>query len=60
MHILVDKYGFSDETCRFSAMVFTQTGDATRFVALFLRNLKLKAISISGKMTQVASQLNGL
>lgn len=41
------------EKCGFSSMVFTRTCYATRFVALFLRNLGFKAIPISGEMAQV-------
>jgi len=40
------------EKCGFSSMVFTRTCYATRFVALFLRNLGFKAIPISGEMAQ--------
>lgn len=46
VYILGEKRGFS-------TMVFTRTCGATRLIALFLRNLGLRAISISGKMTQV-------
>jgi len=42
-----------EKKCGFSSMVFTRTGNATRFIALMLRNLGLGAISISGKMAQV-------
>lgn len=42
-----------EKKCGISSMVFTRTGNATRFIALMLRNLGLRAISISGKMTQV-------
>ena len=34
-------------------MVFTRTCDATRLLALLLRNLGLRAIPISGHMSQV-------
>lgn len=36
-----------------TSMVFTRTCDATRLLALMLRNLGLRAIPISGQMTQV-------
>ncbi|KAK3218019.1 hypothetical protein Dsin_011989 [Dipteronia sinensis] len=36
----------------FSTMVFTRTCDATRLLALLLRNLGQRAIPISGQMTQ--------
>ncbi|KAK3183434.1 hypothetical protein Dsin_030720 [Dipteronia sinensis] len=36
----------------FSTMVFTRTCDATRFLALLLRNLGQRAIPISGQMNQ--------
>jgi hypothetical protein len=42
-----------EKKCGISSMVFTRTGNATRFIALMLRNLGLGAISISGKMAQV-------
>ncbi|KAG2693219.1 hypothetical protein I3760_08G086900 [Carya illinoinensis] len=45
VYVLSEKRGFS-------TMVFTHTCGATRLIALFLRNLGLRAISISGKMTQ--------
>lgn len=38
-----------------TSMVFTRTCDATRLLALMLRNLGLRAIPISGQMTQVYS-----
>ncbi|KAE8009308.1 hypothetical protein FH972_005754 [Carpinus fangiana] len=41
-----------EKKCGISSMVFTRTGNATRFIALMLRNLGLGAISISGKMAQ--------
>lgn len=40
------------ETSSSTSMVFTRTCDATRLLALMLRNLGLNAISISGQMTQ--------
>ncbi|KAM6581029.1 DEAD-box ATP-dependent RNA helicase 10 [Cannabis sativa] len=42
-----------------TSMVFTRTCDATRFLALVLSNLGLKAIPISGHMTQ-AKRLGSL
>ncbi|KAL5073427.1 hypothetical protein RYX36_012411 [Vicia faba] len=39
-------------------MVFTQTCDATRFLALILRNLSLKVIPINGHMSQVNTKKN--
>lgn len=36
-----------------TSMVFTRTCDATRLLSLILRNLGLRAIPISGQMTQV-------
>lgn len=36
-----------------TSMVFTRTCDATRLLALILRNLNIRAIPISGQMTQV-------
>ncbi|XP_042986189.1 DEAD-box ATP-dependent RNA helicase 10-like isoform X2 [Carya illinoinensis] len=45
VYFLIEKSGFS-------SMVFVRTCDSTSFVALFLRNLGLRAIPINGKMTQ--------
>ncbi|XP_022973042.1 DEAD-box ATP-dependent RNA helicase 10-like [Cucurbita maxima] len=42
-----------------TSMVFTRTCDATRLLALILRNLGLRAIPISGQMTQ-AKRLGAL
>ncbi|XP_059280138.1 DEAD-box ATP-dependent RNA helicase 10-like [Lycium ferocissimum] len=42
-----------------TSMVFTRTCDATRLLALMLRNLGLRAIPISGQMTQ-AKRLGAL
>ncbi|XP_060198484.1 DEAD-box ATP-dependent RNA helicase 10-like [Lycium barbarum] len=42
-----------------TSMVFTRTCDATRLLALLLRNLGLRAIPISGQMTQ-AKRLGAL
>lgn len=36
-------------------MVFVRTCESTRLLALMLRNLRFKAISISGQMSQVYS-----
>ena len=38
-----------------TAMVFTRTCDATRRLALILRNLGFAAIPISGQMSQVGA-----
>ncbi|XP_020591812.1 DEAD-box ATP-dependent RNA helicase 10-like [Phalaenopsis equestris] len=40
------------EMSRSTSMVFTRTCDSTRLLALLLRNLGLKAIPISGQMSQ--------
>ncbi|XP_009603499.1 DEAD-box ATP-dependent RNA helicase 10-like isoform X3 [Nicotiana tomentosiformis] len=45
VYILAEKSGST-------SMVFTRTCDATRLLALMLRNLGLRAIPISGQMTQ--------
>ena len=36
-----------------TSMVFTRTADSTRFLAVTLRKLGLRAIPISGQMSQV-------
>ncbi|KAL4180919.1 hypothetical protein AMTRI_Chr12g234770 [Amborella trichopoda] len=40
------------EMSKYTAMVFTQKCESTRLLALMLRNLGLRAISISGQMSQ--------
>ncbi|CAB4277029.1 unnamed protein product [Prunus armeniaca] len=40
------------EKCQCTTMVFTRTCDATQLLALMLRNLGIRAIPISGHMTQ--------
>ncbi|KAL4588956.1 hypothetical protein LXL04_001856 [Taraxacum kok-saghyz] len=45
LYILIEKSGST-------SMVFTRTCEATRLLALMLRNLGLRAIPISGQMTQ--------
>ncbi|XP_021828603.1 DEAD-box ATP-dependent RNA helicase 10 [Prunus avium] len=40
------------EKCHCTTMVFTRTCDATQLLALMLRNLGIRAIPISGHMTQ--------
>lgn len=41
------------EKCQCTTMVFTRTCDATRLLALMLRNLGIRATPISGHMSQV-------
>ncbi|XP_024978914.1 DEAD-box ATP-dependent RNA helicase 10-like [Cynara cardunculus var. scolymus] len=52
VYILIEKSGST-------SMVFTRTCEATRLLALMLRNLGLRAIPISGQMTQ-AKRLGAL
>ncbi|PON71063.1 DEAD-box ATP-dependent RNA helicase [Parasponia andersonii] len=52
VYILTERY-------KSTSMVFTRTCDATRFLAMVLSNLGLKAIPISGHMTQ-AKRLGAL
>ncbi|PWA85007.1 DEAD-box ATP-dependent RNA helicase 10 [Artemisia annua] len=52
VYILIEKSGST-------SMVFTRTCEATRHLALMLRNLGLRAIPISGQMTQ-AKRLGAL
>ncbi|KAI3502271.1 hypothetical protein L1887_30304 [Cichorium endivia] len=52
LYILIENPGST-------SMVFTRTCEATRFLALMLRNLGLRAIPISGQMTQ-AKRLGAL
>ncbi|KAI3525291.1 hypothetical protein L1887_03973 [Cichorium endivia] len=52
LYILIEKSGST-------SMVFTRTCEATRLLALMLRNLGLRAIPISGQMTQ-AKRLGAL
>ncbi|KVH93090.1 DNA/RNA helicase, DEAD/DEAH box type, N-terminal [Cynara cardunculus var. scolymus] len=53
------KYSTVDTLKQHTSMVFTRTCEATRLLALMLRNLGLRAIPISGQMTQ-AKRLGAL